>query len=489
MSEKDTSTKALDHFLWKYRVQVPGSALAETLDPKTGISSAYDEPELSPLATKLAKRAGSDHAVLDRESAYFHINNGGLELHLQEIVTAGYGSTFRVRYEMTNHGGRSAGEFDLPEQASSWLGAVLLKMGPIIQSSQVELGFTPYRGTPTIISDGVEVDTSPPKMTEEMAMKLATVAYLHKQAITFPTPKALRDYLRQHPKADPAKHEVEKKEKKEPEKPKKPEKDDHEDKGHGKDDHGGEKDDTPDFSTLGKKLADKVKGWGSKAVKALSDAPKAVHKFVEDDAHRRKVLMGAHKKVEHLFNLPTALIETAKDEVHEFKAAGSALKKLMKGGKLDKHDRHALKTVGTHLAITAAATAFTATSFGAGAAMFGKAMAKHVALKAVSNVLAKGHTLEELGHIGHGIQHVMDKLAAEEEKDKKADPMTTFAKMVTAAVAKQMEELDVAGIGDALASFSGQGDDVKPLPTKKASMTERLVERMLAEREAQADSF
>jgi len=385
----------------------------------------------------------------DRERAYLHISNGGLTLILQELLNAEYGSTYRLRYEMSSMGQTSAGEFPLPAMAAGWLNAVLMKLGPEIMESEQGRSFNPFTSL-DMESDGVPHP------------KVEPVAYeSDKTAFTFPTPKALKEYLREHPKADRSKHEVAK-----------PDHGKDEDHGHG-DDHG-KKDDGPDFSTLGKKLSDAVTGWGSKAIKSIKEAPAAAKKFVEDEGHRRKVLMGAHKKVEHLFELPKALVDTAREEVHEFKDAGAALGKAMKGEKLSKHDKHALKTVGTHLAITAAATAFAATSLGAGAAIFGKAMAKHVALKAVSNVLAKGHMLEEVAHVGAGFKSLLEKFAAKDET--KTDPMEGFAKLVLAAVGKEMDGLTPKAIGEALEAFEdGDKNKVQPMGgAKKASLAERV---------------
>lgn len=228
------------------------------------------------------------------------------------------------------------------------------------------------------------------------------------------SPDALKEYLKEHPHADPAKHHV--KEKSE------------------------EKDFQDKVQPLEKKLADKVKGWGAKAIGFLKKAPENVQKFVADEGYRRESLMSAHKALtEAPEKMTRAVIDTAKHEVHEFKEASAGVKAVLKGGKMSDEQKHAFKTVATHMAIGLTAAALTASGPLGIAGTFGKGLARHIAAKAVSNALGNLHVLDELGHIGHGARHLFDKLAAE---GKDVDPDEVMANFMAAAVAKELGKLN-----------------------------------------------
>jgi hypothetical protein len=245
-----------------------------------------------------------------------------------------------------------------------------------------------------------------------------------RRALLFPSPEALRKYLHDHPNADKSKHKVEK--------------------------HGpGDRTEHGDEEKPGKPLSERVKGWGSKAIAVLKKSPESVQKFVKDDGFRRETLQSAHKALtEAPEKIAEKALHTAKHEVEEFSTAGKAIGKLMKGGKIDDHEKKALKTVGFHIALTAAATALTATGPLAGALTFGKSLARHVAMKAVSNALGRLHVLEEMGHVGHGIAHVMSKMAA--EKGEEVDQETAMAHFFMAAVAKELKGVKDGDIQAAL---------------------------------------
>jgi len=273
-----------------------------------------------------------------------------------------------------------------------------------------------------------------------------------KQALLFSTPEALRKYLHDHPDADKAKHKVEKSEHSGPAKDKPS--GEHGEKHEDHDDDHGDHDDEHEK----KPLPEKLKSWGSRALSALKNAPASVQKFVGDEGFRRKTLQDAH---EALTKAPEKIVKnalkTVKDEVKEFKTAGTAIGKLVKGGEISKHEKHALKTVGFHIALTAAATALTATGPLAGAALFGKSLVRHVAMKAVSNALGHMHVLDELGHIGHGIAHIMSKLAAEG----KGDTDEVMAHFFIAAVAKELKGVKDEDIRKLLEE-GGEDEEKKP---------------------------
>jgi hypothetical protein len=266
--------------------------------------------------------------------------------------------------------------------------------------------------------------------------KKPTSEYLKKEALTLAyrearqqlfamehtSPKALREYLREHPGADKTKHTVTKHEKEhhEEEAPK-------------------------------KSWKERLQGLSDKAKNFLKEAPKAVKQFVEDEAYRSAALEVARKTIrEAPEKTVKKFIETAKHEVKEFKEAGQGIAAVLKGGKMSDHQKKAFKTVATHMAVTVAAAALTTTGPLAAAGAVGKGLVKHVALKAVANIFAQTHFFEELGHIGHGVKHIMEKLSAEEQ----ADPEEVMAHIIMAAVTKELEGLSDKDIKEALESMS-----------------------------------
>lgn len=192
-----------------------------------------------------------------------------------------------------------------------------------------------------------------------------------------------------------------------------------------------------------------LKNLSSKAQSFLQSAPAAVKSFVQDPAYRRAAMV---KASETIGNLPStygnSLIRTARHEVHEFKLAGQGLASLAQGKPLDPHQKSALKTVGFHMALTTAVVGLHATGIGAGAALFAKAMAKHVAMKAVTKSLSHLHVLQEMGHLGTGISEVLEKLAQGVPQIQQPQVLVQpeqseddFARLVMASVSKSLGQL------------------------------------------------
>lgn len=191
---------------------------------------------------------------------------------------------------------------------------------------------------------------------------------------------------------------------------------------------------------------ERAKGLSDKAKATFQASPKVVKQFIEDDSFRRKTLMDAHAE---LLKAPEKIakraLDTAKHEVKEFREAGQGIASVLRGGKMTSHQKKALKTVATHMAISVAAAALTASGPLAIAGAVGKGMVKHVAMKAVANLFGHLHVLEEVGHIGHGVKHLMEHLASE-----RPDPEEVLSNLVLAAVAKEVPKLDHDGIQSAL---------------------------------------
>jgi hypothetical protein len=261
----------------------------------------------------------------------------------------------------------------------------------------------------------------------------------------FSDDKALREYLKEHPGADKSLHKVVK-----PEAHEGPGDEKGHDKGHG-DEHG--------EAAPKKSWKERFKGLSDKAKAFVKTAPAAVKSFIQDDAFRRTALMAAHKSLEEApKKMVRKLVDTAKEEVHEFKAAGQGIKAVLSGKKMDKHQKHAFKKVAFHVGLTVAATALTAAGGPlVAAAAFGKSMAKHVAMKAASNALSHLHILQEFGHVGHGIAEILEKFAADQSKKAPVDHEEAMMKLIIAAVAKEIEKLDDHSTIDG--ALNAMGDD------------------------------
>lgn len=219
----------------------------------------------------------------------------------------------------------------------------------------------------------------------------------------FSSPEALDEYLHEHPKADPHNHTVKKSEPKS----------------------------EPENEPAPKKTLEGLAG-------KFKDAPEAAQKFISDADHRKEIVNKASKSIlasprKYL----KSLIATAKHEVHEFKAAGKAIAALMRGKKPSKAEKKAIRTVATHMAITAAAAALTSATPALAGLAIGKAIAKHIALKAVTDTLGRLHMFEELGHIGHGLAEIM-KLSSEEE-GKKLTSEEVLAAVISKRVAEELK--------------------------------------------------
>lgn len=245
----------------------------------------------------------------------------------------------------------------------------------------------------------------------------------------FATPEALKEYLHEHPNADKSKHHVTKHE-----------------------DHEGEHEDE---GNMGSRLKGALKGLASK----LKDAPAAVQKFVADPKHRKAALgkaMDAVKKTPEIY--VKKLVKVAKHEAKEFKTAGQGIAAAMKGDKPTAEQRKAIKKVSIHMGITATAAVLTTASPALVGLAMGKAMSKHVALKAAMEVLGDLHVLEEMGHIGHGIKHVLEHVKFAEQQDGaeggKVSPEDALAALVMKHVRKQLESMDDEYLAEALVGAS-----------------------------------
>jgi len=177
------------------------------------------------------------------------------------------------------------------------------------------------------------------------------VAARYLRAIEFPTDKARKEYLHEHPGADPSKHTVK-------------------DPGEG----GGGPQET----------SEKAKGW-------LARTTGAVKSFFTDPKARQEGLSKAASKLKEApAAAGRAAIESVKKQVGEAKEAFAGLKAVIGGGSMTDTQKTALKKVALKTATTIAASAFVAVFPAAIAhSVVGNSVAKHVAKTVLQKVLGQ----------------------------------------------------------------------------------------------------
>lgn len=315
------------------------------------------------------------------------------------------------------------------------------------------------------MSDGIASRVVSRHRSQGLALRVAS---RYVEAFEFDTEKERARYLKEHPKADPSRHTVKKQQGKPekvtpppkpgkpgtppplPEQKAKPPQEVPPEKGPEKQPHGevpeegehgeeGKPEAPKPKEPLKKQIVEGLKGLSKGALNLLKKAPGAVKKFFQDDAHRRGVLMKLHSSIGNApGKMAQNLINTAKNEVHEFKAASEGVQAALSGKKLSKHQKAAIKAVTIHMGVTATAAALSATGIGAGLAFAAKAMARHIALKSVHRVFEHLDTASELHHIGHGVLELMGKFASEEQAQ---DPDQVLAAIVMKAVQEELANM------------------------------------------------
>jgi len=339
-------------------------------------------------------------------------------------------------------------------------------------------------------------------------VKSERVVSRYRQAMEFPSEKALNDYLKNHPDADKAKHKV----------------NEGKAKG-GPDDEGGKgrskakpppppggKSKPPPVPEAAKSKSkppskpvpeaakpnpksppsklppipvrakppdeakpkptwkDRFKDLSEKASKSLAAAPATVQQFFKDDVYRGEAIKAAKASlVKTQGKVVNSLVESAKHEVKEYKSASEGVGRVLAGKKMTKHQTTAFKTVASHMAIMAASVALAASGPLGVSAAIAKGLATRIAAKAVSRSVENLHILGELGHVGHGVVEFLSHIAAEGKK-KKMSPDDAMAMLVMASVSKELDALTDEDLKAAL-----EEDEATD---KKAS--ERVVTRFIA---------
>lgn len=183
------------------------------------------------------------------------------------------------------------------------------------------------------------------------------VAARYQRAFEFPSEKARKEYLQEHPGADPSKHTV---------------------KEHGVDGGGG-----------GKEPSEKAKSWLARAageVKSFFSDPKARQEQLTKAASRLKEAPGAAGR---------AAVAAVKKQLGEAKEAFEGVKTVMGGGTMTDSQKTALKKVALKAAASIAAGALVA-AFPASIAQgaVGQSIAKHVAKLVLRKALGQATGLK-----------------------------------------------------------------------------------------------
>lgn len=280
-----------------------------------------------------------------------------------------------------------------------------------------------------------------------------------------PSDEARKDYLKEHPKADPSNHTVLKQEepKAPSEEPKNPTEEVVEPK-----------------PSSGAKAKNFLRGLSSKAQAFIASSSAEAQKFIADSDHRKKTLVSAAKAIKGSpKTYAQRILETAKHEVHEFKEAGEGVGAVIKGGKMTPKQKKAVRTVAIHMGIAVAAAALTSTGVLAGAAALGKGLAQKIALKAAARALENIHLAQEVSHIGHG-SHALVHLFTAATKDKAArvSPEEVLAILVTQSVTKELENFSDEDLVATLEESSGQEN--QKMASAKIDQLEPALESMRA---------
>jgi hypothetical protein len=186
-----------------------------------------------------------------------------------------------------------------------------------------------------------------------------------------------------------------------------------------------------DFSFLSKVAkflkasAETIKKGAEGAVKAakgvasvyrtIKNFPEKAKKFVTDKDYRKEVMAEVKPAVaKALTSAKDRVVAAAKEEVHEWKTASGAVKKLANKQKISKEEKKALQTVIAHTALTAASAAIGAAGVASFFAGYAKGAATHVAAKAAGPIFDKIATGQHISHLTH-------LFAAAKDEDKEAE--------------------------------------------------------------------
>jgi hypothetical protein len=384
---------------------------------------------------KVAEEAPVEKVI---EKAYFHIENGGMTLSIVAKQRDDGHHEYRFRHEMASHGASVEGAFPLgSSEIVSWMNMALQRVSLRV-SAESSRGYQMFDPPSVQIQNGVEI--------EKTASLLRIVARFEREAKEFPSPEALREYLKEHPGADRANHSVKKPEKgngKENGKSKETLKEMAEEHGESVKEEEKEEHEYIGWGALIKenfheKVTDRLKAlWKSKPIvkKFVQAAPEAIKKFVMDGGTRRKVLMAAH---DAFVKLPETTYKAVKDsfkrESHEFKEAATGVRDLFKGKPMNRAQKNAVMACAwdaTRMLIGTVLTGGLIHSMGAKAIAseaakgfvsdFAKKVATNALVDELDDINIPGDIQEVVEGLHHLVEFGLDRAAAKNKKSKADD--------------------------------------------------------------------
>jgi hypothetical protein len=229
------------------------------------------------------------------------------------------------------------------------------------------------------------------------------------RALEFSSPEKMREYLKEHPKADPKNHSVKKDEVEQA---------------------------AEDMKPLARFLMEKTKSWASKTIDALKNAPKKVQNFVTNEVYRKETL---EKAKETLKNAPKSLIkngiDAAKAEVKTHKTSVNAIKDALNGKELSREQQVALIKTGYRIA-TAVVSVAIAGPLG-GAVKFGASVAQSIAIKTSASVFGG-----ELTTLGLLFKKFVKTAKTEKGEETPPNPDELLAKLILEALPKHLNVED-----------------------------------------------
>ena len=292
---------------------------------------------------------------------------------------------------------------------------------------------------------------------------------LLREAREFPSPEALKDYLHEHPKADPANHSVgggkgeggKEEEKAEPKSDKKK-------------DEGGAKAPSKVHGFLAG-----IKGISKAMVDSVTNAPAKVHAFVTDKSSRDETLKSVASAVrESPQKVSDSVWAGAKKEVHELKHAGKALAKALSKPRKDWDAEDKKAVYGATLYVVGAVMAASGGGAVMAAGAVGKSFALHVAAKAMHHAIDNGFTHFEGGEtVVHLVEHLH--LAADGDEADQRLLMDHLTVAVGAVLDKGVSDAEMEDIlkGSKEPSMDdfGQPKEAKEPKGKEASLRANLI--------------
>lgn len=216
-----------------------------------------------------------------------------------------------------------------------------------------------------------------------------------------------------------------------------------------------EKDQKDVDTSVTKSWYSNLKGLGESAVKYLSEAPKVVKDFISDPEKRKEHLAKAR---EGLKNLPEKALRSAvksiKAEAEDYSNAAKGVAAVLRGGEMSKEEHKALKSVALNVAVTVAGLSLSYAGMAGAAASFGKGMAKHLALRAVSDGMADANFISGIRDTGADfLRHITAKEKGKDKGKGEPDMELVIGKIVAELVSQSLQSMSDEDIADSLNSM------------------------------------